>query len=149
MLRWDPGRLSSKFPSRGQAEGVEGCRGAGPLEAWAPLPRSSLESERLMLPGTPAWRVAEHTGRAQPQLHACFSGKGANRGPGSLPWSKVPQSGGARINYQLKNRRGERGIGPALIFSLCKYSSSSAAPPPLLRTAGYRPALAALPGSGS
>lgn len=36
-----------------------------------------------------------------------------------------------------------------MIFSLCKYSSSSAAPPPLLRTAGYGSAPAALRGSGS
>lgn len=48
--------------------------------------------------------------------------EGANRGPGPVPRSKVPQSGGTGINYQPQTLMGEKkGDQSVLIFPQCKY----------------------------
>lgn len=113
----DPGGAPSQFPSgvrHGVIQAAQGwSRGTGVWEGgvWDRLPESPREVLRLILPRTPARRVAEHAGRARPQFHACVPREGANQGPGSVPRSKVPRSGGTRINYQPKTRRRERGIG--------------------------------------
>lgn len=59
---------------------------------------------------TPAWRCSGAPA-APLQLHACVPGEGANPGPGPVPWSKVPGSWGARINYQPKTVRDKGGGG--------------------------------------
>lgn len=132
MPRGDPeGAQLAEFSS-GRPAGCAARRvGVGAREAWARLPGLPREAERLTLPGTPARRLAESADRAPPQLHACVPGEGANPGSGPVPWSKVPRSGGARINYQPKTVEVKGGSAGLDLFSvqillfLCGASSPS------------------------